>query len=409
MDTDILVVGAGPVGLCFARSLHGSGLRVTLVDKQPREALADPADDGREIAITHHSRRLLESMGLWSRIAETDIGLLRDAKVLDGNRGPTLLFRHQEAGKDQLGWLVSNHAIRRAAFAEVEGLDEVTLISGTGTRAVRMTDEGAQVVLDNGDTLTAQMLVAADSRFSSTRRALGIGARMHDFGKTMLVLRMRHEIGHEHTAWEWFCQGQTLALLPLHDPHVSSLVLTLPQHAMDKLLALDDVALGEEISRRFGHRVGAMRVAGPRCSYPLVGTYSHRFVDTRLALIGDAAVGMHPVTAHGFNFGVMGQATLAAELQQAIRNGHAAWDPTALRNYQRRHRLATLPLYTATQALAELYTDDRLPARAVRKLALAAAKHVRPFRRMVLSGLTSEERSLPSPLRRLFKSAPVAT
>lgn len=400
MSFDIVIIGAGPAGLCFARSLAGSGLRIALVERQSEEALAAPTDDGREIAITHHSQRLLRELGLWARLREEEVGTLRDAMVLDGDDRDGLMFRHDEAGKSQLGWLLSNHAIRRAAYAEVMELPEVQRRTGVRVTAVRSGADGAEVDLDTGEILQAQLVVAADSRFSETRRAMGIGAGMRDFGKTMLVLRMRHAVPHAQTAWEWFGFGQTLALLPLHDPHTSSVVLTLPPAQMQALLVLDDAALGIALAGRFQQRLGAMSVAGPRCAYPLVGVYARRFVAERFALIGDAAVGMHPVTAHGFNFGLLGQATLARELRAAVMAGQPIWSPSLLQRYEREHRLATRPLYLATQLLATLYTDDRRPARVLRKLALGAGARLGPFKRMVMAGLTADSGGVPALLRR---------
>ncbi len=405
MSFDIVVIGAGPAGLCFARTLAGSGLRIAVVERQAESTLAAPADDGREIAITHHSQRLMRELGLWDALREEEIGCLRDAKVLDGDDQGGLLFRHDEAGAAQLGWLVCNHAIRRAAYAQAKAAPGVEIVAGVRVTAVRTGAAGAEVALDNGDTLAAQLVVAADSRFSDSRRAMGIAAEMLDFGKTMLVLRMRHEVPHEATAWEWFGHGQTLALLPLHDAHTSSVVLTLPPPEMAALLALDDAALGAAMAARFQQRLGAMQVAGPRCAYPLVGVYAKRFVAERYALIGDAAVGMHPVTAHGFNFGLLGQHTLARELRAAHAAGQAIWSPALLARYERAHRLATRPLYLATNALARLYTDDRRPARLLRKLALGAGARLGPFRRMVMHGLTAERGGVPMPLRGLRSRA----
>lgn len=403
MSFDIVVIGAGPAGLCFARTLAGSGLRVALIERQSEAQLAAPADDGREIAITHHSHALMRELGLWGELRAEEIGTLRDAKVLDGNDQRGLLFRHEEAGAAQLGWLVGNHAIRRAAFTQASASPDVTLFADTRVTAVHTDTAGAEVSLSNGETLRAELVVAADSRFSETRRAMGIAAETRDFGKTMLVLRMRHEAPHEQVAWEWFAHGQTLALLPLHDAHTSSVVLTLAPAQMREVLALDDAALGTAMAARFQHRLGSMEVAGPRCAYPLVGVYAKRFVAQRFALIGDAAVGMHPVTAHGFNFGLLGQYTLASALRRAANRGGAIASPLLLRGYEHRHRLATRPLYLATNLLAGLYTDDRRPARLVRKLALGAGARLTPFKRMVMAGLTAERGGvpLPSPLRLL--------
>jgi ubiquinone biosynthesis UbiH/UbiF/VisC/COQ6 family hydroxylase len=403
MSFDVVVVGAGPAGLCFVRSLAGSGLRIALVERQDESMLADPADDGREIAITHHSRKLLCELGLWQRLPEQEIGTLRDAMVLNGNAYPGLVFRHDEAGKSQLGWLVSNHAIRRAAYAEVAEMTRVRRITGMGVSAVSNDGDGAHVTLDDGEVLHASLVVAADSRFSHLRRAAGIPAAMHDFGKLMLVCRMTHERTHDQVAWEWFDFGQTLALLPLHDPHTSSVVLTLPPQQMQALLSLDDAAFEADMARRFQQRLGRMAVAGPRCSYPLVGVYARRFVAERFAVIGDAAVGMHPVTAHGFNFGLLGLEVLARELRAAKAAGRAIDAPTLLQRYQREHRRATYPLYLATQLLASLYTDDRRPARLVRGLALAAGTRLRPLRHLIMAELTrADERPAPPLARALL-------
>lgn len=392
---DIVVVGAGPAGLCFARALVGSGLSVAVVERQTREALAAPPDDGREIALTHRSQRLLDGLGLWARFADDETAPLADALVLDGDSVDGLRFRHEDSGRPQLGWLVPNHAIRRAAFAAFAETDAATLYDGRRTTAVAVDDDGAVVTLDDGTRLRASLLVAADSRFSETRRAMGIPARMQDFGKTMLVCRMRHALAHARTAWEWFDYGQTLALLPLHDANTSSVVLTVPHAQAQTLQAMDADAFSAEMTRRFKGRLGAMTFVGPCCAYPLVGVYPGRFVATRFACIGDAAVGMHPVTAHGFNFGLRGVDTLATLLREAHAAGRPIWGDALLQRYERDHRRATRPLYLATQTLAGLYTDDSAPAKFVRRAALRFAQRARPFQRAVMAGLTDDGRMPP--------------
>jgi len=394
---DIVVVGAGPAGLCFARSLADSGLRIALVERQSRAALAEPAEDGREIALTHRSQRLMADLGLWARLAEDEISTLRDALVLDGDDIDGLRFRHEDSGRDQLGWLVPNHAIRRTAFAEAMASADVTLFDGRNVTGVRTASDGAEVRLDDGGTLACDLIVAADSRFSETRRAMGIGADMRDFGRTMLVCRVRHERDHEQTAWEWFDYGQTLALLPLRDRHASSVVLTLPHAEAAAVQAQDPEAFGADMTRRFRGRLGAMTFTGPCCAYPLVGVYPRKFAAERFVAIGDAAVGMHPVTAHGFNFGLLGQDTLAKAIRSACAAGRPYWTPALLADYERAHRRATRPLYLATQWLTGLYTDERAPAKRLRRAALRAATTFAPFRRLVAAGLVDDGRGPPLP------------
>ncbi|WP_343573545.1 5-demethoxyubiquinol-8 5-hydroxylase UbiM [Pseudomonas sp.] len=382
MHVDIAIVGAGPAGLCLARSLSGSGLSVQLIERQPLASLAEPAEDGREIALTHASRAELQRLGMWSRIDPQEVSPLRDAQVLNGPSLFALRIEAGQAGAEQLGYFVANQAIRRAAFDAVHECPDVSLICGRALRSLQVEREGVQLTLDDDSQVHARLLVAADSRFSETRRMLGIGASLEDFGKTMMVCRMAHERPHHNVAWEWFGYGQTLALLPINGDR-SSVVLTLPQREMAPLLELDEVAFAHEMERRFDRRLGAMQLLGPRHSYPLVGVFADRFAGPRSALIGDAAVGMHPVTAHGFNFGLQSQRRLAAEVLATHRRGGDIGGAWPLRRYATAHRLATWPLYQATRLIVGMYTDPRPPARLLRNAGLRLAQGLPPLRQVI--------------------------
>lgn len=380
MQVDVVIVGAGPAGLCFARALASLGLSIVIVEQQPLESLREPSFDGREIALTQRSVRILRELGLWQRLSPADISPLRRARVLNGSSLHGLSVVPAGAGETELGFLVPNDRIRRAAYACIEQEPRITLVPHTSVQAISLTDGMPRLQLSSGETLTARLAIAADSRFSSLRRDVGIPADMHDFGKSMLVCRMALEKPHDGEALEWFDHGQTLALLPLHNGE-ASVVLTLPGHAMKGVLAMDDEAFNQDMQHRFDGRFGQMRASSTRHAYPLVATYARRFIAPGMALIGDAAVGMHPVTAHGFNLGLLSVESLASE----IRKAHAAGDDFAsqrvLERYQRTHRLATRPLYLATLAIVKLYTDDRLPARLARRALLSASQATPPFQR----------------------------
>jgi ubiquinone biosynthesis UbiH/UbiF/VisC/COQ6 family hydroxylase len=360
---------------------------VAVVEQQPRAALAEAAFDGREIALTHASRHILEQLGLWQRLDPADIAPLRDAKVMDGGSPFALTFAARDAQGGDLGWLVPNHLIRRAAWDSVQGQADLEILDQCSVRGIVPGARHSEVTLADGRRLQAQLVVAADSRFSSTRRMLGIGARMRDFGKSMLVCRMQIEVPHQHTAWEWFGYGRTMALLPLNGDQASA-VITLPPRDIEALLAQDTATFGRSISDCFEHRLGAMTPVARPIAYPLVGVYANAFVGARCALIGDAAVGMHPVTAHGFNLGLQSQDRLAAVLRRAAGRGTDIAAPGGLAAYERGHRLASRPLYEATNAIATLYTDDRLPARVLRRAGLRLAHGVAPFRQLIAAHLT---------------------
>ena len=386
-DVDVLVVGAGPAGLSLARGLAGTGLSVTLVEQQSAAALAEPAFDGREIALTHASRQIMQSLGLWQRIDPAQISPLRSARVMNGGSPFALGFAAAKENVEELGWLIPNHLIRRAAWEAVQGQAGLELVDNAKVTAIETGSDANTVLLDDGRRLSARLVVAADSRFSATRRMMGIGAQMRDFGKSMLVCRMAHERPHRHEAWEWFGYGRTLAMLPLPGDQCSA-VITLPPQQIQELMAMDEDGFGEAVGGFFEQRLGRMQPVGTRHVYPLVGVYAHRFAGPRYALVGDAAVGMHPVTAHGFNFGLQSQQRLAKLLEEAAGRGGDIGEAALLARYERSHRLATRPLYEATNAIAALYNDSRLPARLLRNAALRAAHGVAPFRRMIAAHLT---------------------
>ena len=383
MRYDIAVVGAGPAGQAFAGCLAGSGLRVALVDRQEEAALAEPAFDGREIALNHRSMAILRRLGAWERLPEAEISPLRRARVMNGFSPVPLRFAPGRfSGAEPLGTLVPHPLIRRRLFAGVAGLADTTRVTGVKNDA-----EGGTLALADGRELRADLVVAADTRFSETRRRVGIAANFHDFGKTMLVCRMEHERDNEGVAQEWFGYGQTFAILPLNNG-ISGAVLTLPAMEMEAVMALEGAAFDAEITRRWDGRLGKMHLVSPRCTYPLVGVLAERFVARRFALLGDAAVGMHPVTAHGFNLGLAGAELLARRLREAVEQGRGVADGRALSRYEAEHRMASLPLYWGTNTTVRVFTDDRPPLRLLRSAGLAAAEAMLPLRQAIAAGLT---------------------
>jgi ubiquinone biosynthesis UbiH/UbiF/VisC/COQ6 family hydroxylase len=392
MDYDIVIIGGGPAGLSFACSMAGLDLNILLVEKSSLESISKPKPDGREIALTHHSRKILIKLGVWALIDEAKVSPLKEAKVFDGGSDSLLNFDAKKSAIEALGYLVPNHLIRAALFERASQADNVMILNELMVDAVNTTNTGAEISLSNGKTIKSKLVVAADSRFSEIRRKMGIPSVMKDFSKVMITTRMSHEKAHNHVALECFNYGHTLALLPLNG-NVSSFVLTVPTDRLDEMLDLDEEQFSEMASDGFGGKLGQMKQIGDRYSYPLVGVYAHKFRATRFALIGDAAVGMHPVTAHGFNLGLRGQDLLSLSISKALNNGLDIGADAVLKEFERKQINLSKLMYFGTNGIVSLFTNDDAAIRQVRKLVLKFANRFPPVKALITQHLTESKKS----------------
>ena len=379
MKKDIVVIGAGPAGLSLACSLADSSLELLIVERQDSEKLCDPRFDGRDIALTHLSRKILEDMDVWYGMPADEIHSIREARVLDGDSPYTLQFDRSDMSEDILGHIVSNHLIRRALYDKATSLDNVELLTEVSVTNVQTNEGGARISLSNGNTMEASLVVSADSRFSEIRRMMGISADLHDFGRVCIVCRMRHERSHEGIAHECFFYGQTLAVLPLSDRE-SSIVITVSSDKADRIMDMTPQEFNRHVERQFKDKLGRMELSSEKFLYPLVATWASRFIGQRFALIGDAAVGMHPVTAHGFNLGLRSQHTLARLINAATQSGVDIGSVGLLNQYHSSHRRVARPIYLGTNAIVKLFADDRPLHRLARKAALRFGNIFPPIR-----------------------------
>jgi len=390
MKHDIIIIGAGPAGLSFARDMAETGLNIALIEKQPESTLADPPYDGREIALTHLSYKIMNDLGIWNLIPNENVSLIKTAKVLNGKSPYALSFDHKEAGEDNLGFMVSNNQIRKAAYESLAKFKNVKILNEEEVATLGTDDEKGWVELKDGENLEAPLIIAADSRFSATRRMMGISTSMLDFGRTCVVCTMSAELPHDDTAYECFHFDRTLAVLPLNNNQVS-VVITLNSEESADLLAMSEEDFAADIERRINGQFGTMKLTSELFPYPLVATFAKIFHANRFAVIGDAAVGMHPVTAHGFNLGLRGAHTLAKELKTALQNGGDFSAQSVLERYTRIHIRAARPLYHATNVLVKLYTKDTPAAKLARRALLRLGNRIKPAKRLIMNQLTENK------------------
>lgn len=384
--SDCVIIGAGPAGLALAIALGRMGKRVSVLERQDLASLSNPQFDGRDIAITHGSRKILADLGIWQNIPAKEISPAKGARVLDGTSPFSLTFDHSSVDKDVLGHFVSNHNIRQSAYAIACKTKGVTLHGGVEIKKIEDCTGGKTVFAADGSQFTGDLVIAADGRFSSARRMLGIATEMRDFGKSVIVARLRHEKPHHGIAYEWFHYGRTLAVLPLAG-NMSSVVITLPAGENAAVMAQKPADFAQDVMKAFDHKLGKMELVTERFSYPLVAVHAASFIADRFALLGDAAVGMHPVTAHGYNLGLRCVDVLREEIARATSLGLTCGDVSVLQAYNRRARFSTWPLYKGTNFLVGLYNDTRPAAKLARKALLRIGQGVPTLKNLVTNYL----------------------
>ncbi|CAC9588489.1 Ubiquinone biosynthesis hydroxylase, UbiH/UbiF/VisC/COQ6 family [Bathymodiolus heckerae thiotrophic gill symbiont] len=402
---DIVIIGAGPAGLSFASSMIDTKVKILMIEKSSIESLSAPQPDGREIALTHLSLKILKKLGVWDLVEQAEVSLLKEAKVFDGDSPSLLNFKSDKSSIEALGYLVPNYQIRKALYQRVSQADNIDIIGDSAVDDVKYKGEYSEVVFSDQRLVNTKLVIAADSRFSNIRRKVGIPAIMKDFSRVMIVTKMNHQKSHENTALECFDYGQTLALLPMVG-NASSVVLTVKTDQSEEILKMNRADFNEKMTKDFRGTLGQMTQEGDRHSYPLIGVHAQTFIADRFALIGDASVGMHPVTAHGFNLGLRGQSILAGLVKEALDHGQDIGSTALLKLYEKKHINLTRLMFFGTNGVVALFTNDAPAIKQVRRLVLKFAEHFPPIKYLISNHLTEAKTNPFKPFEKILKKLP---
>ncbi len=383
---DVAVIGAGPVGAILALRLAAGGVRVAIVDRAALAPMEHPDFDGRAYAIAAGSRALLEAADVWAALPMAPCPIL-GIRVSDGRIGRAasrlrLHFDHDEAESGPFGWMVEARSLRMALNQRLADQPLITVLAPATARVER--SEAGATVEAGGTQLACRLVIAAEGRDSPLRQAAGIGVTRFAYRQRGLVCAIAHERPHQNVALEHFLPGGPFAQLPLAGiegaPHASAIVWTEQGPLAERLYALDPAPFGREIARRLGSHLGAIRLIGRRWLYPLGALHAHRYVGTRLALVGDAAHGIHPIAGQGLNLGLRD----AIALSSLILTSGDPGAPGLLAAYQRRRRPDSLAMLAATDALDRLFSTDNLILRTARDLGIAAVDRVPRLKRFFM-------------------------
>jgi 2-octaprenyl-6-methoxyphenol hydroxylase len=399
-DAELLIAGGGLNGLLLGAACAGAGLAVTLIDRGNPAAMLDHGFDGRSSAIAYGSQQVLSALGLWPFIAAEAEPIL-EIRVADDNAPLFLHYDHRELGADApLGWIVENRVLRRALIEHVRSLPTLAFFAPLEISAVQASPFAATATVSDGRRLTARLIAAADGAGSPLRRAAGIRTVEWRYPQTAIVTTVRHERPHAGIAVEHFLPAGPFAILPMTGNR-SSIVWTERAGLAASLVALPDAAFTAELAGRFGDFLGTVEPIGPRWTYPLQLMLAERYVDQRLALIGEAAHVIHPIAGQGLNLGIRDIAALAEIIIDARRLGLDIGDDALLRHYQQWRRLDALLLAAVTDGLNRLFSNSIAPLRLVRDLGLAAVDRLPPLKRFLMRDAMGITGDLPRLVRGL--------
>ena len=392
IEVEICIVGAGPVGATLAATLAAAGVRTAVVDAAPLPPMELPDFDGRAYAIALTSKRLLAAAGVWDRLPEEPCPIL-GIRVADGRPGEpasplALHFDHADVGQEPFGWMVEARALRVALNARLPHLPHLSVFAPARAEVERG-PEGAVLRLSDGQEIRARLVVGAEGRNSPLRRQAGIPAARLDYHCMGIVGAIAHEKPHHNVALEQFLPHGPFAQLPMHGipghPHVSAIVWTERTAIAKAALAMDDAAYGRQIAARLGDHLGAVMPIGRRWSYPLTAMHAARYTAERLALVGDAAHGIHPIAGQGLNLGFRDVAALAELVIAAVNAGEDPGEPGLLARYQAARRPDSLVMLGATHVLERLFTSRLPPVRIARRLGIAAVDRLPALKRFFAS------------------------
>jgi 2-octaprenyl-6-methoxyphenol hydroxylase len=400
-QADVIILGGGLVGASLAIALDVHGLTSIVIDPADPAVVLAAGFDGRASAVASASHQMLDAIGVGADLAGRGCAIAA-IRVSDGLAPGALDFA---TGDDApLGVMYENRLLRQVLQARAGAAGGIDLRTKCRAVAVDRHDAGVTVTLDTGDVVTAPLLVAAEGRNSPMRQAAGIRIANWQYHHNAIITAFHHERPHDNTAYEIFYPAGPFAILPLPPQggiNRSALVWTVAEKDAAGMLKLSDRGFLAEAEKRMGGFLGTLSSLSPRSTYPLGFHHAARITADRLALVGDAGHGIHPIAGQGLNLGFRDVATLVEVLVEGKRLGLDLGDPQLLQRYERWRGVDTLMVAVATDGLNRLFGIPGKTASAVRRFGLGAVQKLPPLKARFMAEARGESGDLPRLLQGL--------
>jgi 2-octaprenyl-6-methoxyphenol hydroxylase len=403
---DVAISGASFAGLALACALSdalGPSFRIALIDR-----LADTAarPDARAFALSAASKHLLEAIGVWPAVAEhaQPVGGIdiTDSSLKAGVRPVLLAYDNTTESGEPATFIVPVGPLTEALRARAASLSSITMLAPASATGFTADETGAQLQLADGGEIITSLVVAADGRKSPLREAAGIKVIGWNYAQTGIVTTVRHDRPHGGRAVQHFLPAGPFAILPLTGNR-SCITWTEEAREAARILSLDDTGFLAEVEQRFGGKLGAIALDGPRQSWPLELHLARRYVGPRFALVGDAAHGVHPLAGQGLNLAFRDVAALVEVIADSVRVGFDAGDAQALSRYERWRRFDSAVSAATFDGINRLFASDATLLRSAREVGLGVVDRIPALKRFFVS----EAAGLTGDLPRLLKGEPI--
>lgn len=372
-EFDAVIIGGGLSGGTMAALLGSNGFRVACIDREIPTAQLENEFDGRTTAISWGSQKVMEAAGVWPLLKKNACPI-RTIDILDGGSPVLLRFGAEEVGNQSFGWILENRLIRKALFERMQSLKTVTHAAPAQIASMDRQDDAVTVMLKDGQKFIAPLLIGADGRNSFTREWAGIGTRGWSYEQRAIVCTVTHERPHNNVAVEHFRDQGPFATLPMtpgaKGEHRSSVVWTEHGAEKDSALHYPQDVFDAALTARFPENYGRVKQIGGRFTYPLGLQHAHCYIAPRVALIAEAAHGIHPIAGQGLNMGFRDVAALCECLVSARDTGADFGSDNVLSLYQRKRRFDNMAMAAATDSLNRLFSNKVMPLPILRKAGL---------------------------------------
>ncbi len=376
-NVDVAIIGGGMVGLTLAAQLKESGLRLAIIDPNLAIAPLSETMSVRVSAINRASERVLQQSGVWDSILAMRASAYTKMTVWEKDTFASIQFDAEMFGQPDLGHIIENNVIKQALLSDLK--KETTLRwFETHCQQVAFGEQEAWITLASGESLTAKLVVGADGAHSWLRQTVNIPLTSWDYGHHAIVATVRCEVPHDGVARQIFSADGPLAFLPLGDPHLCSIVWSLPPDMAKNWCHCDELEFNKALMVAFDERLGWCELIGERQLCPLHMRYARDFVRDRVALIGDAAHTIHPLAGQGANLGILDAACLAELLTTLYQEGKDIGECRHLRRYERWRKSEALALIIAMQGFRHLFDGHNPLKKFVRNMGLVAVDKL-PF------------------------------